>query len=32
MWRQKQAGVFDGRFAAPVGRHGVVLVTLTSAR
>jgi alpha-galactosidase len=32
LWRQKQAGVFDGRFAAPVGRHGVVMVRLQEAR
>jgi alpha-galactosidase len=32
LWRQQQAGVFDGRYGAPVGRHGVVMVTLTPAR
>ena len=32
LWRQKQAGVFDGRYAAPVGRHGVVMVKLTPMR
>ena len=32
LWRQKDVGVFEGRYAAPVGRHGVVLVKLTPAR
>jgi alpha-galactosidase len=32
LWRQKQAGVFEGRYAAPVGRHGVALVKLTPTR
>ena len=28
VWRQKDLGSFEGRFTAPVGRHGVVLVRL----
>jgi len=28
LWRQKDIGVRDGSFEAPVGRHGVVLVRL----
>ena len=32
LWRQKDVGVFEGRYAAPVGRHGVVLVKLTPFR
>lgn len=32
LWRQNDVGAFEGRFAAPVGRHGVVLVRLTPAR
>lgn len=31
LWRQKDLGVFSGRFQAKVGRHGVVLVKLTPA-
>jgi alpha-galactosidase len=30
LWRQKDIGVFEGRYAAPVGRHGVVLVKLSA--
>lgn len=29
LWRQKDVGVFEGRYVASVGRHGVVLVKLT---
>jgi len=29
LWRQKDVGVFEGRFAAPVGRHGVVMVRVS---
>ena len=32
LWRQKDVGVFEGRYAAPVGRHGVVMVKLADAR
>ena len=32
LWRQRDVGVFEGRYAAPVGRHGVVLLKLTAAR
>ena len=28
LWRQKDLGTFDGQFSAPVGRHGVVLVSI----
>jgi alpha-galactosidase len=28
LWRQKDLGTFDEEFSAPVGRHGVVLVSL----
>ncbi len=28
LWRQKDLGPFDGQFSAPVGRHGVVLVSI----
>jgi alpha-galactosidase len=28
LWRQRDIGVVDGRFAAAVGRHGVVLVRM----
>jgi len=28
LWRQKDLGVFDGKFEALVGRHGVVLVKI----
>jgi alpha-galactosidase len=28
LWRQKDIGAFEGKFDAPVGRHGVVLVRL----
>ena len=31
LWRQKDLGVFSGRFQAKVGRHGVVLIKLTPA-
>ncbi len=31
LWRQKDVGTFEGRYAAPVGRHGVVLVKLAPA-
>ena len=31
LWRQKDLGRFEGRFAAAVPRHGVVLVRLTPA-
>ena len=31
LWRQKDLGAFDGRFSAPVGYHGVLLVRLTPA-
>ena len=30
LWRQKDAGRFDGEFKAPVARHGVVLVKVTA--
>ena len=30
LWRQKDLGGFEGEFSAPVPRHGVVLVRLTS--
>ena len=29
LWRQKDLGVFEGRYAAPVGRHGVALVKVS---
>jgi alpha-galactosidase len=29
LWRQKDIGVFDGRFEAAVARHGVLLVKIT---
>lgn len=29
VWRQKDLGVFDNEFTAPVGRHGVVLLRVT---
>jgi hypothetical protein len=32
LWRQRQVGVFDGKYATPVGRHGVVMVRLTPVR
>ncbi len=32
LWRQKDAGVFENRFGARVGRHGVVLIRLWPAR
>ena len=32
LWRQKDVGVFEGRYAAPVGRHGVVLVRVSKSR
>ncbi len=32
LWRQKDLGTFDGRYSAPVGRHGVVLLRLSPAR
>ncbi len=32
LWRQKNLGTFDGRFAAEVPYHGVELVTLTPVR
>ena len=28
LWRQKDLGTFAGQFSAPVGRHGVVLVSI----
>jgi alpha-galactosidase len=28
LWRQKDLGVFDGQYTAPVARHGVVLLRL----
>jgi alpha-galactosidase len=28
LWRQKDLGRFDGQFATPVGRHGVVLLRI----
>jgi alpha-galactosidase len=31
LWRQKDLGVFDDRFSAPVGQDGVVLVSLRPA-
>jgi alpha-galactosidase len=31
LWRQKDAGVFEGTFEAAVGRHGVVLVRMWPA-
>ena len=32
LWRQKDVGVFDGRYAAAVGRHGVFLAKVTPVR
>lgn len=32
LWRQKDLGIFDGQFQAPVLRHGVVLVKITPAK
>jgi alpha-galactosidase len=32
LWRQKDMGVFEGRYAAAVGRHGVFLAKVTPAR
>jgi alpha-galactosidase len=32
LWPQKDVGVLEGRCAAPVGRHGVVLLKLTPSR
>jgi alpha-galactosidase len=32
LWRQKDVGIFEGRYAASVGRHGVVLVRVAPAR
>jgi alpha-galactosidase len=32
LWRQKDVGVFEARYAAPVGRHGVVMVKLSPVR
>ena len=32
LWRQKDLGVFEGRYAAAVGRHGVVMVKATPAQ
>ncbi len=29
LWRQKDLGLFEGRYAAPVGRHGVALVRVS---
>ncbi len=31
LWRQKDVGVFEGRYAVTVGRHGVVLVRVSKA-
>ena len=31
LWRQKDLGSFDGKFSAPVGPHGVVLIRLRPA-
>ncbi|NQV33369.1 MAG: NPCBM/NEW2 domain-containing protein [Phycisphaeraceae bacterium] len=31
LWRQKDLGVFEGRFMAKVPRHGVVLIKITKA-
>jgi alpha-galactosidase len=31
LWRQRTLGTFDGQFEAPVPRHGVVMVRLSSA-
>ncbi len=30
LWRQKDLGTCDAQFCAPVGRHGVVLVSIKS--
>lgn len=30
LWRQKNLGVFDGKFQSPVASHGVLLLRLTS--
>jgi len=32
LWQQKDLGVFDGQFQAPVLRHGVLLVKITPAK
>jgi alpha-galactosidase len=32
LWRQKDLGIFDGKFEAEIPRHGVVLVRLFPAR
>lgn len=32
LWRQQDVGVFEGRYAKPVGRHGVVLVKVSKNR
>lgn len=32
LWRQRDVGAFEGRYAAPVGRHGAALVKLTPSR
>jgi alpha-galactosidase len=32
LWRPKDVGVFEGRYATPVGRHGVVLVKVTKSQ
>jgi alpha-galactosidase len=31
LWRQEDVGVFEGRYAAAVARHGVVLVKVRTA-
>ena len=31
LWRQKDLGTYEGQFSAPVGRHGVVLISLRPA-
>lgn len=32
LWRQKDLGEFEGEFSAPIGRHGVVLISLRPAK
>jgi alpha-galactosidase len=32
LWRQQDLGTFDDQFSAPVGRHGVLLLSLRPCR
>ncbi len=32
LWRQRDLGTFDTQFCTPVGRHGVVLVSIKPCR